>query len=73
MTAFYRSGRQAEALEVYQDARHALVDELGIEPGPELHELERAILRHDRRSSASRRPRAARSGRFSWRWTTTAY
>jgi DNA-binding SARP family transcriptional activator len=47
MTALYRSGRQAEALEVYQDARRALVDELGIEPGAELHGLERAILRQD--------------------------
>jgi DNA-binding SARP family transcriptional activator len=47
MTALYRSGRQAEALDVYRDARRALVDELGIEPSPALHELERAILRHD--------------------------
>ena len=47
MTALYRSGRQAEALEAYQDARRALVDELGIEPGPALHELQRAILRQD--------------------------
>ena len=45
--ALYRSGRQAEALEVYRDARRALVDELGIEPGRELRELEEAILRHD--------------------------
>ena len=47
MTALYRSGRQAEALEAYQDARRALVDGLGIEPSPALRELERAILRHD--------------------------
>ena len=47
MTALYRSGRQAEALEAYQDARRTLIDELGIEPGPGLQELERAILRHD--------------------------
>ena len=47
MKALYRAGRQAEALEAYQDARRALVDELGIEPGPELQELERAILRQD--------------------------
>ena len=47
MTALYRSGRQAEALEAYQDARHVLVDELGIEPSPALQELERAILRQD--------------------------
>ena len=47
MTALYRSGRQAEALDAYQDARRALVDELGIEPSQALHELERAILRQD--------------------------
>jgi YVTN family beta-propeller protein len=47
MLALYRSGRQAEALETYRDARRALVDELGIEPGEELRELERAILAHD--------------------------
>jgi DNA-binding SARP family transcriptional activator len=47
MTALYRSGRQAEALAAYQDARRALVDELGIEPSTALQELERAILRQD--------------------------
>jgi DNA-binding SARP family transcriptional activator len=47
MTALYRSGRQAEALDAYQEARRALVDELGIEPSTELQELERAILRQD--------------------------
>jgi DNA-binding SARP family transcriptional activator len=47
MLALYRSGRQAEALDVYRDGRRALVDELGLEPGPALHELEQAILRHD--------------------------
>jgi DNA-binding SARP family transcriptional activator len=47
MLALYRSGRQAEALDVYQDARRVLVEELGIEPGRELRELEQAILRQD--------------------------
>jgi DNA-binding SARP family transcriptional activator len=47
MLALYRSGRQAEALAVYRDTRRMLSDELGIEPGPRLHELERAILRHE--------------------------
>ncbi|HET7808114.1 MAG TPA: BTAD domain-containing putative transcriptional regulator [Gaiellaceae bacterium] len=47
MLALYRSGRQAEALEAYQETRRALVDELGIEPGTALRELEAAILRQD--------------------------
>jgi len=47
MTALYRSGRQAEALEAYQHARRALVDGLGIEPSADLSRLEQAILRHD--------------------------
>jgi DNA-binding SARP family transcriptional activator len=48
MLALYRSGRQAEALEVYQDARRTLVEELGIEPGHDLRELHSTILRQDR-------------------------
>jgi DNA-binding SARP family transcriptional activator len=47
MLALYRSGRQAEALEAYRNIRRQLVDELGIEPGKELRELEEAILRQD--------------------------
>jgi class 3 adenylate cyclase/tetratricopeptide (TPR) repeat protein len=47
MLALYRSGRQAEALQAYQDARRALVEQLGIEPSPALRELERAVLRQD--------------------------
>jgi DNA-binding SARP family transcriptional activator len=45
--ALYRGGRQAEALEVYRETRRLLADELGLEPSPELRELERAILRQD--------------------------
>jgi DNA-binding SARP family transcriptional activator/streptogramin lyase len=47
MLALYRSGRQADALAAYQDARRSLVDELGLEPSRELQDLERAILSHD--------------------------
>ena len=47
MLALYRCGRQADALAAYRTARGTLVDELGIEPGSELQELERAILKHD--------------------------
>ena len=47
MLALYRSGRQAEALRVYRQARRILADELGLEPSHELKQLEQAILRHD--------------------------
>jgi DNA-binding SARP family transcriptional activator/ABC-type transport system substrate-binding protein len=47
MLALYRSGRQAEALQVYQDARRVLLEELGIDPSQRLRDLEQAILRQD--------------------------
>ncbi len=47
MLALYRAGRQAEALAAYRDAQKALDEELGLEPGPALKRLERAILSHD--------------------------
>ncbi len=47
LLALYRAGRQTEALRVYQDARVALIEELGIEPGERLRALERMILAHD--------------------------
>ncbi|WP_233427403.1 AfsR/SARP family transcriptional regulator [Actinokineospora spheciospongiae] len=47
MLALHRSGRQAEALDVYRAARDLLIDELGLEPGEELRLLETAILAGD--------------------------
>ena len=46
IVALYRSGRQADALAAYREARDAL-DELGLEPSPELRGLERRVLEHD--------------------------
>ena len=59
MLALYRCGRQAEALAAYQEARRTLVDELGLEPGPELREFEAAILRQEPPSPSARGARAA--------------
>ena len=47
MLALYRAGRQAEALQAFTRARAVLVDELGIEPGPDLQRVQAAILAHD--------------------------
>ena len=44
MLALYRAGRQADALDLYRETRALFVDQLGIEPGPELQQLERRIL-----------------------------
>jgi DNA-binding SARP family transcriptional activator len=48
MTALYRSGRQAESLDVFRRARATLIEELGIEPCQELRDLERAVLSRDK-------------------------
>jgi WD40 repeat protein/DNA-binding SARP family transcriptional activator len=47
MLALYRCGRQADALDAYRQARGALVERVGVEPGPELRRLHEAILRQD--------------------------
>ncbi|GHH78668.1 hypothetical protein GCM10018793_29750 [Streptomyces sulfonofaciens] len=60
MTALYRSGRQAEALAVYEDTRRLLTDELGVEPGAELQQLHQRILQADPVLAAAVEPSAAR-------------
>ncbi len=47
ITALYRSGRQADALAACRRVRNLLVDELGLEPGPDVQQLEHQILEHD--------------------------
>jgi DNA-binding SARP family transcriptional activator len=60
MLALYRSGRQADALEAYRQARETLVEELGINPSDELQQLEQAILRHDPALAFAEEPTAVR-------------
>ena len=61
LLALYRCGRQAEALEVYRNARERLAEDLGLDPSPALQELERAILNQDSSLAAPEPP--ARSTR----------
>jgi YVTN family beta-propeller protein len=73
MLALYRSGRQADALRAYADARRQLVEQLGIEPGPGLRALERAVLEQDPAlggvQALPRQPRSASvPGRAPRRW-----
>ena len=67
MTALYRSGRHADALDAYRRARAVLVNELGLEPSAELRWLEQQVLRQDPELEVAARPlrgfRAARAGR----------
>ncbi|WP_433365242.1 AfsR/SARP family transcriptional regulator [Streptosporangium sp. CA-115845] len=68
MVATYRAGRRTEALRIYRQTRAVLAEELGVEPGPQLHVLQQAILRgdvqigldsHRRTEPAGGRPAAA--------------
>ncbi len=59
MTVLYRSGRQRDALAAYQRARRHLVEELGVEPGPRLTELEGLILGHDEQLRPHAEPTAS--------------
>ncbi|MFL5842256.1 MAG: BTAD domain-containing putative transcriptional regulator [Thermoleophilaceae bacterium] len=62
MVALYRSGRQSDALEVYRQGTRLLMDEFGLEPSPELRELEQKIIEHSEELGAQRawRPVARR-------------
>lgn len=63
MLALYRSGRQAEALQAYHDGRAVLREELGLEPGDEIQDVQKAILAHDPAVAAP--PRVPLAGRRS--------
>src|SRR3954469_1598260 len=63
MLALYRSGRQAEALQAYQEIRRHLDDELGLEPGPALRQREREILAHAPALAATTHPATSGTSR----------
>jgi DNA-binding SARP family transcriptional activator len=79
MLALYRCGRQVDALEVYRSTRTRLASELGLEPGPELQQLEGRILNHDplldppaalpaELDHARRDALVGRSAEYRWLW-----
>ncbi len=63
MLALYRSGRQAEASDLYQRTRQAMVAELGMEPGPTLQQLLKQIVNQDRALDIASPPLRGESGR----------
>ncbi len=70
MLALYRSGRQADALHAYQEARRTLAGQLGIDPGPALRRLEEQILRQD--AALEWRPHSGREETAAGRTATAA-
>lgn len=60
--ALFRSGRQADALAVLRELRHRLVDELGVDPGPDIADLEQRLLKQDPALMPRRRAPAAAPG-----------
>ena len=72
MLALYRCGRQGDALTVYRETRATLDAELGVEPTPELRELELAILRQDEALGPVHRPRTSPASVRARRWLWVA-
>ena len=72
MLALYRAGRQTDALDTFQSARRRLVEELGLEPGPGLQELQRRILEHDPTLGVPSRLPPLSMSRRRWRWSVVA-
>ena len=74
MLALYRAGRQSEALGAYRDARTGLVEQIGVEPGAELHRLHDAILAHDPALDlpVAAKPELATATRATPRWRAHA-